>query len=219
ALTASLASPFGYASLAHIDYITFILAKSCKLLPVMFLHVTLFGRRYPWYKYLVVLTVTAGVAVFTLHASSAKKHASKSSSSEERNRAWGLLMLGVNLLLDGLTNTTQDYIFKSFQPYSGPQMMCATNILSSALTTTYLLLSPLLATTPLGIYLGLDLTSAATAGGEVSAAISFLGRHPGAWWDVLGFAACGACVAGDGYGDEEDVYDGVECAVVWTSVE
>lgn len=193
ALTASLASPFGYASLAHIDYITFILAKSCKLLPVMFLHVTLFGRRYPWYKYLVVFTVTAGVAVFTLHASSAKKHASKKSGmgEEERNRAWGLLMLGVNLLLDGLTNTTQDYIFKSFQPYSGPQMMCATNILSSALTVSYLLLSPLIATTPLGVYLGLDLTSAAT-GGEVSSAIGFLSRHPAAWVDVLGFAACGA---------------------------
>lgn len=100
-------------------------------------------------------------------------------------------MLGVNLLLDGLTNTTQDYIFKTFQPYSGPQMMCATNILSSFLTITYLLLSPLLATTPLGVYLGLDLTSAAT-GGEVRAAIGFLGRHPGAWMDVLGFAACGA---------------------------
>ncbi|KFY91836.1 hypothetical protein V498_05292 [Pseudogymnoascus sp. VKM F-4517 (FW-2822)] len=209
ALTASLASPFGYASLAHIDYITFILAKSCKLLPVMFLHVTLFGRRYPWHKYLVVLTVTAGVAVFTLHASSAKKHAAKKGGmgEEERNRAWGLLMLGVNLLLDGLTNTTQDYIFKTFQPYSGPQMMCATNILSSALTVSYLLVSPLIATTPLGVYLGLDLTSAAT-GGEVSAAMGFLGRHPAAWVDVLGFAACGACVACDRHGDEEDVYDG-----------
>ncbi|OBT64865.1 hypothetical protein VE03_06462 [Pseudogymnoascus sp. 23342-1-I1] len=192
ALTASLASPFGYASLAHIDYITFILAKSCKLLPVMFLHVTLFGRRYPWYKYLVVFTVTAGVAVFTLHASSAKKHAAKKGmGEEERNRAWGLLMLGVNLLLDGLTNTTQDYIFKTFQPYSGPQMMCATNILSSLLTISYLVIAPLIATTPLGVYLGLDLTSAAS-GGEVSAAIGFLGRHPGAWVDVLGFAACGA---------------------------
>ncbi|KAJ2959854.1 hypothetical protein NQ176_g11091 [Zarea fungicola] len=54
AVTSSLASPFGYASLAHIDYITFLLAKSCKLLPVMFLHITVFQKRYPLYKYLVV---------------------------------------------------------------------------------------------------------------------------------------------------------------------
>lgn len=53
ALTSSLASPFGYASLSHVDYITFILAKSCKLLPVMALHVTLFRRKYPLYKYAV----------------------------------------------------------------------------------------------------------------------------------------------------------------------
>lgn len=193
ALTSSLASPFGYASLAHIDYITFILAKSCKLLPVMFLHVTLFGKKYPWHKYLVVLTVTAGVAVFTLHAASAKQHASKTHSLE-RNRTWGLLLLAINLLLDGLTNTTQDYIFTAFRPYSGPQMMCATNILATALTTLYLALSPYAAATPLGAYLGLDLSAAAAAGagGEFAAALGFLARHRGAWLDVLGFAACGA---------------------------
>lgn len=191
AVTSSLASPFGYASLAHIDYITFILAKSCKLLPVMFLHITLFGRRYPWHKYAVVLAVTAGVAVFTLHATSAKKHSSKTSTIE-RNRVWGLLMLGINLLFDGLTNTTQDYIFTNFRPFSGPQMMCATNILSTLLTTGWLTLSPFLAATPIGAYLGLDVSSASSSGGEFSAALHFLARHPTAWADVLGFAACGA---------------------------
>jgi hypothetical protein len=30
-IPSSLASPFGYASLAHVDYLTFVLAKSCKL--------------------------------------------------------------------------------------------------------------------------------------------------------------------------------------------
>ncbi|KAH0087222.1 UAA transporter, partial [Aureobasidium melanogenum] len=87
AITSSLASPFGYASLKHVDYITFILAKSCKLLPVMALHVTLFRRKYPLYKYCVVALVTAGVAVFTLHhpTSSKKKGADGSS-------AWGLLL-------------------------------------------------------------------------------------------------------------------------------
>ncbi len=191
AFTSSLASPFGYASLGHIDYITFILAKSCKLLPVMFLHITLFGRRYPWHKYMVVLAVTAGVAVFTLHASSAKKHASKTSTME-KNRIWGLVMLGINLLLDGLTNTTQDFIFKNFQSYSGPQMMCANAILSTTLTTMYLTLSPIIATTPVGAYLGLDLSSASSSGGEFSAALQFLQRNPAAWFDVIGFAACGA---------------------------
>ncbi|CZT52548.1 related to HUT1-weak similarity to human UDP-galactose transporter related isozyme 1 [Rhynchosporium secalis] len=190
AVTSSLASPFGYASLAHIDYITFILAKSCKLLPVMFLHITLFQRRYPLYKYLVVLAVTSGVAVFTLHAGSGKSKPSKAAINPDRNSTWGLLLLGINLLFDGLTNTTQDYIFQSFQPYKGPQMMCANNIMSTLLTLSYLALSPYLVHTGIGEYLGMDITSG--GGGEFSAALGFMARHPSVWYDVLGFAICGA---------------------------
>ncbi|KAG0651817.1 UDP-galactose transporter [Hyphodiscus hymeniophilus] len=190
AITSSLASPFGYASLAHIDYITFILAKSCKLLPVMFLHITLFGRRYPLYKYAVVLAVTSGVAVFTLHAGSGKSKPSKAALNPDRNTTWGLLLLGVNLLFDGLTNTTQDHIFQTFKSYKGPQMMCANNIMSTIITLSYLALSPYLVHTGIGEYLGMDITSG--GGGEFAAALGFMRRHPGVWYDVLGFAMCGA---------------------------
>lgn len=189
AITSSLASPFGYASLAHIDYITFILAKSCKLLPVMFLQISLFQKRYPLYKYLVVLAVTSGVAVFTLHAGS-KKKPSKSELNPDRNSTWGLLLLGINLLFDGLTNTTQDHIFQTCQPYTGPQMMCANNIMSTAITLSYLFLSPYLVHTGLGEYLGMDITSSGS--GEFAAALGFLSRNPAVWRDVIGFAICGA---------------------------
>jgi UDP-galactose transporter B1 len=157
----------------------------------MFLHITLFQKRYPLYKYLVVLAVTSGVAVFTLHAGSAKAHSkpSKAALNPDRNTTWGLLLLGVNLLFDGLTNTTQDWIFQSFQPYKGPQMMCANNIMSTLLTLSYLLLSPYLVHTGIGEYLGMDLTS---SGGELEGALAFMSRHPSVWKDVLGFAACGA---------------------------
>ncbi|EGY15006.1 hypothetical protein VD0002_g5720 [Verticillium dahliae] len=188
AITSSLASPFGYASLSHIDYITFLLAKSCKLLPVMLLQTTLFGRRYPLYKYLVVAGVTAGVAVFTLHTGSGKKK-KQSAANPDANTAWGLLLLSVNLIFDGLTNTTQDHIFSTYRAYSGPQMMCANNLLSSALTAGYLVLSPWLVRTGLGAWLGMD---AAGGGGELAAALDFMARYPAVWVDVLGFAACGA---------------------------
>ncbi|KAM7202108.1 UAA transporter family domain containing protein [Naviculisporaceae sp. PSN 640] len=184
AFTNALAAPFGYAALAHIDYITFILAKSCKLLPVMFLHITLFRKKYPLYKYLVVAAVTCGVAVFTLHSGS-KKHKVSTHSGQT---AWGILLLGINLLFDGLTNSTQDYIFGTFQPYTGPQMMMANNLLSGLITGGYLLLSPWLVHTPLGVWFGMDATGNA---GELASALAFLGRHPMVWRDVLGFAFCG----------------------------
>lgn len=184
AITSSLASPFGYASLQHVDYITFILAKSCKLLPVMALHVTLFRRKYPLYKYAVVALVTAGVAVFTLHHPSSSKKKSK----VEGSSSWGLLLLSINLLFDGLTNSTQDHIYKSFSPYSGQQMMCALNILSTGLTSIYLVISPYLQQTPIGAFFGMSSSSS----GELRSAIDFISRHPAVGWDVAAFAACGA---------------------------
>ena len=180
AITSSLASPFGYASLKHVDYITFILAKSCKLLPVMALHVTLFRRKYPLYKYAVVALVTAGVAVFTLHHPSSSKKAKVEGSS-----AWGLLLLSINLLFDGLTNSTQDHIYKAYKPYTGQQMMCALNMLSTMLTSTYLFISPYLQHTPVGLFFGMQ-------AGELQQAVDFISRHPSVGWDILAFAACGA---------------------------
>lgn len=186
AITSSLASPFGYAALSHVDYITFILAKSCKLLPVMFLHVTLFRRKYPLYKYGVVFLVTAGVAVFTLHHPSSAK---KSKGGASGNSSWGMLLLAINLLFDGLTNSTQDYIYKAYRPYTGQQMMCALNVLSTGLTGAYLVFAPWVAVnTPLGAYFGID----ARNGGELVAAVDFIRRYPAVGWDVVAFAACGA---------------------------
>jgi UDP-galactose transporter B1 len=157
----------------------------------MFLHITLFRKKFPLYKYLVVLAVTAGVAVFTLHASSAKKHKASSAADADKNRTWGLLLLGINLLLDGLTNTTQDYIFTAFRPFSGPQMMCANNLLGTLITVSWLFLAPYIGQTGIGEYLGMDL-AAGGGGDEFKAALGFMGKYPEAWWDVLGFAACGA---------------------------
>jgi UDP-galactose transporter B1 len=187
-ITSSLASPFGYASLKHVDYVTFILAKSSKLLPVMFLHLTIFRKSFPLYKYAVVAMVTLGVAVFTLHhpstASKAAKHGSKSAG--EKNLYWGLFLLGVNLIMDGLTNSTQDWIFTKFKPYSGPQMMCAQNIMATALTVTYLFVAPYIGPTAVGQYIGMD------AGSELTSAIAFIKQNPAVFWDIIGFAICGA---------------------------
>ncbi|KAL1846565.1 UDP-galactose transporter [Paecilomyces lecythidis] len=193
-ISSSLASPFGYASLAHIDYLTFILAKSCKLLPVMFLHLTIFRKRYPLYKYGVVLLVTLGVATFTLHhPGTSKKVAASAKKASSGSSAYGLFLLSINLLLDGLTNTTQDHVFSSPQLYtkfSGPQMMVAQNALSTVLTTVYLLVIPYLSNNFILSILPLPIPP--STGTELSSAISFLSRHPEALKDVLGFSICGA---------------------------
>lgn len=171
AITSSLASPFGYASLAYIDYPTQILGKSCKLLPVMALGVLVYGRRFPPHKYLVVAMVTTGVAMFTLY--NGKSHKSSSSKQDGSNSSWwGLGLLSINLLLDGLTNSTQDQMFKQFgKSITGPSMMVGLNLMSSFLVSTYLV-------------------SGVTT--ELSDAIQFMGQHPAIITDILLFALCGA---------------------------
>lgn len=186
-LTTTLASPFGYASLAHVDYLTFVLAKSCKLLPVMALHVTLFRKRYPLSKYLIVLAVTGGVALFTLyHPPKAGKPSTQPQSSSS---IYGLTLLSINLLFDGLTNTVQDHIFTSPHRYgktTGPQMMVILNLLGTLLMTGYLLLTPFIPQALFPSFLPAAETN------ELSSALAFLARHPAVTRDMLGFAACGA---------------------------
>ena len=186
AITQTLASPFGYASLAHVDYLTFVLAKSCKLLPVMFLHVTFYRRRYPLSKYLIVATVTAGVAVFTLYH---PPKAGKSPRNPAKSSYYGLSLLGINLLFDGLTNTTQDHIFSSPARYgrvTSSQMMAITNFYSTIMMVVYLLITPHLPHQLLPAF------AQSSNIHELSSALSFLQRHPSVLYDVLGFALCGA---------------------------
>ncbi|CAI7600919.1 unnamed protein product [Penicillium bialowiezense] len=191
AVSSSLASPFGYASLQHIDYLTFILAKSCKLLPVMVLHLTIFRKKYPLYKYGVVLMVTLGVATFSLHhPGTSKKVAAANSGSS----GWGIFLLAINLLLDGLTNTTQDHVFTSpklYTRFTGPQMMVAQNVLSTVLTAAYLLIMPHISQSGV-VHNLLPFPIPPSTETELFGAISFLSRHPEALKHVLGFAACGA---------------------------
>jgi solute carrier family 35 (UDP-galactose transporter), member B1 len=185
-LTSTVASPFGYASLAHVDYLTFVLAKSCKLLPVMFLHVTLFRKRYPLQKYVIVLAVTAGVALFTIYH---PPKAGKAKAKVQSSSIYGLSLLGINLLLDGLTNTMQDQIFKTPERYgriTGPQMMVVLNFMSTILQAMYLLVTPLI---PASL---LPSIVSPTSINELSSATSFLSRHPAVLRDVLGFCAAGA---------------------------
>jgi solute carrier family 35 (UDP-galactose transporter), member B1 len=186
AITQTLASPFGYASLAHVDYLTFVLAKSCKLLPVMFLHVTFYRRRYPLSKYLIVAAVTAGVAVFTLYH---PPKPGKSPRNPAKSSYYGLSLLAINLLFDGLTNTTQDHIFSSPARYghvTSSQMMAITNFYATGMMAVYLLVTPHLPHQLLPAF------AQSSNIHELSSALSFLQRHPSVLYDVLGFALCGA---------------------------
>lgn len=142
AVSQSMGSPFGYAALGYVNYLTFLLAKSCKLVPIMFIHLTVYHRKFPLYKYAVVLAITSGVFMFTYY-----KQTNPSKGVDNSMSSWiGLGLLGISLLLDGVTNSTQDQIFQKYTQMTGPHMMFGLNRVAVTLTSCYLIVSGLVLT-------------------------------------------------------------------------
>lgn len=162
----ALSNPFQYGSLRYVDYLTLLLAKSCKLVPVMAVHVVLYRKRFPTYKYLVVGLITTGVSLFSIYHPSEK---SKSSGDNE-NWWWGLVLLGVNLVLDGIYNTTQDEMFSKHKVISGPHMMVVLNALTMTISVCALV----------------------ATSGQYNEVKWFAKNHPLVFRDILLFGLCGA---------------------------
>lgn len=122
ALTAAVASPIGYEALKYIPYPLMVLTKSSKPVPVMFVGLVYFRKSYEWYKYVGVALVCLGITLFSYYKTSKKPTQSSidSLSPHQHSSGVGVLLFGivlvlVNLALDGYTNNEQDYIFSSYK--------------------------------------------------------------------------------------------------------
>lgn len=181
AASQSISSLLALHSLSHgISYPTLTLAKSCKLVPVLFANVLLYRRKFAPYKYVVVLLVTVGISLFMLfgESTSSKK---KAKPGQERSSMLGLLLLLGNQALDGITNSTQDEVFGTYT-LSGPKMMLIMNAISAILMGISLLV-------PVPGFLG---GSGAEGSSELGRSIAFVQRHPEILRDLFGYAFAGA---------------------------
>ncbi|KAI5961608.1 HUT1 [Candida pseudojiufengensis] len=161
----SIASPIGYRSLRHLDYLAYLLAKSCKLIPVMLVHLLFYQTKFPGYKYFVAGMVTIGVTVFTL------AHSKETTKINDGNTKLGLIYLIGSMLLDGLTNSTQDQLFKKTKKFTGANLMCILNLFISILTLGYVLIFQI---------------------DEITKTLQFGQKYPELIYDILIFAGCGA---------------------------
>lgn len=121
--------------------------------------------------------VTIGIAVFTLNQPTSSKKSGPTNSS-----TLGLGLLFLSLVIDGLTNSSQDEIFTKF-PVSGSQMMLLMNLFSTLITLASLII-PFPSIPLLGI--------ASSGTSELSTALSFITSHPAVLKDILLYSACGA---------------------------
>lgn len=178
ALLHSIGSPFGFASLRHIDYPTMILGKSCKLVPVLIMNILLYKRKFKTYKYIVVGMVTLGISLFMLYQPIDPR---KSAKGVAQSSMLGLSLLLVNLLIDGTTNSTQDETFAEYS-VSGTQMMLFMNIFSTLITSVALVV-------PIPPVPVLNPT---TSQPELWTALAFIQSHPTVLADILLFSFAGA---------------------------
>eukprot|EP00039_Didymoeca_costata_P020801 m.342479 g.342479 ORF g.342479 m.342479 type:complete len:324 (+) comp21423_c0_seq1:121-1092(+) len=104
-------------ALKYISYPTQILAKSCKMLPVMFFQILFFGAKYKARDYAVVVIVTLGIILFQM----------KDKESGAKDSMYGIILLLVSLAGDGITSPNQEKTKKQYGA-SPNQMMLYCNL-------------------------------------------------------------------------------------------
>ncbi|GAA5865316.1 hypothetical protein JCM1840_001526 [Sporobolomyces johnsonii] len=189
ALIASVAAPFGFLSLSHISFPTLLLGKSCKLVPVMFMNIVLYRRKFPLHKYALVALVTVGIWAF-MAFKEAKPGKAHGGSVKESSSLLGLALLGINLLLDGVVNATQDHVFRSYSPLDGPQMMFFMNAFATLFMVVALVFP--FALTPSFLLPAHALAHPQQHFNELASALSFIASHPSIKPDVFLFGLTGS---------------------------
>jgi UDP-galactose transporter B1 len=106
----SIASTYtSVRSLRYVIYPVQILFKSCKPVPVMIFGKIL-GKKYSLQKYVNVVIITSGVALFMAGGSSASKEGSSLGSD---SMFVGAVMLSISLCFDGATGAYEDKLMGS----------------------------------------------------------------------------------------------------------
>lgn len=122
ALTYLLAMVCSNMALQWVNYPTQVVGKSGKPIPVMILGVLLGKKNYPLRKYVFVLMIVVGVAIFMF----------KDGKSGDNSSALGFgeFLLVLSLVMDGLTGAIQERMRSEYKTKSG-HMMLSMNLWST----------------------------------------------------------------------------------------
>lgn len=131
ALTYLLAMITSNMALRWVPYPTQVVGKSAKPIPVMILGVLIGNKRYDLKKYVCIVMIVIGVALFMYKDG-------KVSSVNEETVGLGELLLFLSLSMDGLTGAIQDRMRAHSAP-SGKQMMLGMNGWSTIMVAVALL--------------------------------------------------------------------------------
>jgi UDP-galactose transporter B1 len=113
---------FSNEALKYVSYPTQALAKSCKMIPVMLFGFLIRNKRYSLKETIAVLLITSGIHIF------------QSGKTGGESSVYGLVLLFLSLVLDGVTGATQDLVQETYR-LSTHDLMFHTNLWAVALLT------------------------------------------------------------------------------------
>jgi len=127
-----LSSVCQYEALKFVSFPTQVLAKSCKMVPVMLMGYVVSRRVHSAFEYLVAIGVTAGAAMFKLYETN--------DAPVKDTELWGIILIVAYMVCDSFTSNWQSSVFKQYKVSSTAMMMYA-NLFSSAFTALGLVLT------------------------------------------------------------------------------
>jgi len=133
-------------ALRHVNYPTQVIGKSCKPIPIMILGVLIGRKRYSIRKYIFILLIVLGVALFLYKRDISLEHLFNMKLSSESATLAGIIptlgigetLLVMSLAMDGITGAVQERMKTEHATKSG-HMMYKVNLYS----TVYLTLATL----------------------------------------------------------------------------
>lgn len=153
-------------ALRHVNYPTQVIGKSCKPIPIMILSFFIGGKRYKFKKYVYILLIVLGVALFMYKKDKNVSQSTDRSFSFADNM--GEILLLLSLSMDGLTGAVQERMKAEHRTKSG-HMMLRINLWSAS----YLLAATILT-------------------GELTQFYNFIERHPNLISDLALFSSLSA---------------------------
>ncbi|KAL3903339.1 MAG: hypothetical protein SGPRY_011719 [Prymnesium sp.] len=119
-----------YEALKFVSFPTQVLAKACKMIPVMLMGYFVSRKKYRPAEYVVAVCVTGGVVLFKLNEAN--------DAPVRGTEAVGILLIVIYMVADSFTSNWQGKLF-SEHGVSSLHMMCAVNLFSSSFTAASIL--------------------------------------------------------------------------------
>ncbi|XP_075145069.1 adenosine 3'-phospho 5'-phosphosulfate transporter 1 [Haematobia irritans] len=121
---------FQYEALKFVNFPTQVLAKSCKIIPVMLMGKILSKNKYQCYEYFTAVLISLGMMFFMMGSADSNK-------TNGVTTVTGVVLLALYMIFDSFTANWQGDLFKAYA-MTPLQMMCGVNLFSTIFTAASL---------------------------------------------------------------------------------